>query len=350
MAEKQQQKAGDQSTNVQAGAIIVQGVSYDDARQIALDLYEANFARLAEQAADIARSRVESIIDRFLADLAERHPAGLESAYDPDMQYALLTAQRAYARSGDDDLQDILVDLLVERTKERDRSILQIVLNESIEVVAKLTTAQLAVLSTVFLLHYTRWENLASLDDFRTTLTRAICPFVPMLTDSATCYRHIEYVGCGTKGPRDIGAIYVAQVFKRRYPGMFSQGFTEDDIGLLPTDPASVREMLIPCFHDPTKLQVNGIDDAAINRRAKDLGLDNQSLRALHQLHVSSQMNDSTAQKVLVDLVPCFAQLNAVWLNAAMSSLTLTSVGIAIAHANVRRVTGDDSDLSIWIN
>jgi hypothetical protein len=32
-----------------------------------------------------------------------------------------------------------------------------------------------------------------------------------------------------------------------------------------------------------------------------------------------------------------------------MRAMTLTSVGIAIAHANLKRETGDNFDLSIWI-
>jgi hypothetical protein len=60
------------------------------------------------------------------------------------MQYAVFTAQREFARSGDDQLGDILVDILVDRTKEPDRSLLQIVLNESLNVAPKLTADQLA--------------------------------------------------------------------------------------------------------------------------------------------------------------------------------------------------------------
>jgi hypothetical protein len=38
------------------------------------------------------------------------------------------------------------------------------------------------------------------------------------------------------------------------------------------------------------------------------------------------------------------------WQNSGMANFTLTSVGIAIAHANLRRRTGMSADLGIWIN
>ena len=38
------------------------------------------------------------------------------------------------------------------------------------------------------------------------------------------------------------------------------------------------------------------------------------------------------------------------WSESAMKNLTLTSVGIAIGHANIKRLVGEFSNLSIWIN
>lgn len=51
----------------------------------------------------------------------------------------LFSAQKEHARIGDEDLGDLLVQLLVDRTKVRDRNLVQIALNESLEVAPKLT-------------------------------------------------------------------------------------------------------------------------------------------------------------------------------------------------------------------
>jgi hypothetical protein len=39
-----------------------------------------------------------------------------------------------------------------------------------------------------------------------------------------------------------------------------------------------------------------------------------------------------------------------VWKSSSMKQFTLTSVGIAIGHANLKKNTGEFTDLSIWIN
>ena len=116
---KQTQKGGDHSTNIQAHAVaITQGPSVAEVRALALDVFRANFLELAGQAAEAARARAEEITEKFLKELQQQHKQGLKQAQDPDFQYALYTAQREYARCGDKELGDLLVDLLVDRTKQ----------------------------------------------------------------------------------------------------------------------------------------------------------------------------------------------------------------------------------------
>jgi len=165
MPKCQEQTGGDHSVNIQAGAIIQHGLSATEVRQIALDVYRANFERLSGIAAEVATARAEHLVERFLSELQVQNPDGLNQANDPDMQIALLTAEREYARSGSADLADVLVDLLVERTKESGQTLRQIVLNESIGVVSKLTKGQLAALSVLFCLIDARYMEL------NTTLT-----------------------------------------------------------------------------------------------------------------------------------------------------------------------------------
>lgn len=114
----QKQEAGDYSTNLQGKSIVIhQGISYADAKEIALDVYKANFLQLAQDAASLAINRAEQLTDDFLARLKERAPETIGSMRDPAMQMAIFTAQREYAKSGDMDLEDLLIDILVERPR-----------------------------------------------------------------------------------------------------------------------------------------------------------------------------------------------------------------------------------------
>ena len=114
MPDSQEQSGGDSSVNIQAAGNVQLGLTYEEVRQAALDVFDANFHKLSLAAADIARSRAEHLVEEYLNRLQADAPEALSEMADPDMQYVLYTAQREYARQGDEDLGDLLVQLLVD--------------------------------------------------------------------------------------------------------------------------------------------------------------------------------------------------------------------------------------------
>ena len=139
---KQSQRAGDHSRNLQAQTINITGITVSEARQLALDVFKANALELAGIARDLFESRGREFVDRYLEELQRRRPEAISALQDPDMQYALFTAQRDSARAGDQDLSDLLVDILVDRAAEEPRNLKRIVLDEALTTAPKLTTQE----------------------------------------------------------------------------------------------------------------------------------------------------------------------------------------------------------------
>jgi len=169
MPRRQRQKSGRDSMNVQVGRDLTiqgDGLTADDVRDIALSLFQQNFLELRGLAEDVARGRAEKITTDFLRALEERAPLALGSASDPDMQRAIFEAQREYACSGDNDLEAVLVDLLVDRASEPGRETRTIVLNEAITAAPKLTQQQRRAIAVCFLVKYTRWTGRADVVTF----------------------------------------------------------------------------------------------------------------------------------------------------------------------------------------
>ena len=134
----QKQEAGDGSTNLQGQSIVIhQGISYADAREIALDVYKANFIQLSQEAADLARQRATELTDDFLQKLKADNESAVASMSTPGMQAAIYEAQKQYAKTGDKNLEGLLVDILVERAATSERNIKQIVLDESLSVASR---------------------------------------------------------------------------------------------------------------------------------------------------------------------------------------------------------------------
>ena len=343
---KQIQKSGDSSVNIQVGQITA-GLTYEDTKTMLLDLFKSNFYQLAGIAEDTAKKRAEEITNQFLDELMKKNPKGLNSAREPDLQCALFTVQKEYAKSGDKDLGSILVDILVDRTKELNRNIKQIVLNESLETAPKLTKSQYSALSVIFILKYTKYTRMINLDEFTKYIDHVISPFVSDLVKNDTCYQHLEYAGAGTIG---IGSVRIEKVFLSQYPGLFVKGFKQKDISDLLEKEPRLLEIISKCLRDPNLLQIRAIDEPTIHTIASQIGVDPSVINELIEVQKRHMMNEKEVKDYSVLAHPCIKDLYDVWDNSYMKSLSLTSVGIAIGHANIRRVTGDEYDLSIWIN
>ena len=92
------QKAGDNSTNIQAGSVTLhQGLSRTEVRELALEVFRSNFYELAGEAKNIALTACRGSDENFLKRLQEQHSVGLTQAQEPDFQYGLYTVQKEYA-------------------------------------------------------------------------------------------------------------------------------------------------------------------------------------------------------------------------------------------------------------
>lgn len=308
LSKDQNQNIGNDATAIQAGGnvtVVNVGVTVSEARQIALDVAKATFYELTGTAKEVAIVRVEEITDQAIKKIEKDFPAGLQKAKDPDFQYALYTVQKEYARTGDKDLGDLLVGLLVDRSKQEQRDILQIVLNESLTTVPKLTDTHLAALAVVFLFKHTQDFDISNHQMFGDYLDKHLLPFVSKLSKSDAVYLHLQFSGCGSIG--------------------FGDGRSLMSIGC-----GKSLERILGTY------------------QAQGLFLKGQGvfLKALDH----GKMSESEIREKLIAIRPYMAEVCDIWTNSPMSVFNLTSVGKAIGHANIKRLIGNFTNLAIWIN
>lgn len=343
---KQDQCAGDGSINLQAHGNITIGVTYSEARQIAEDVFQKNFPFLVAEAKKIVEERANELIIELLIKL-QNSGIPIDIASDPDMQYSIFTAQRDYARSGKIDLKNLLVDVLVERAKIGNSELKKIVLNEAIEIAPKLTTKQLNAISLRFLISYSKSNEINSMQTFYNYLYSKILPFCNGLTLENYDYQHIEYAGCGGTEPMFRNNVY--DCFKRNYPGVLSVGFDVDEKNKLGLTNEQINKMIVPCLRNNSKFQVNAMSDDAIFSESKLCGLDANKIQDLQNLQNSNLISKESFELELVKINGNFSNLFSAWGSSGLGGLKLTTVGIALAHANIRRVTGTELELDIWI-
>ncbi|HHF7349728.1 TPA: LPO_1073/Vpar_1526 family protein [Legionella feeleii] len=347
----QSQVAGDNSTNAQAGRDInILGVTVTEARQIAQDVFDANFLKLSGEASSIAITRAKELINDFLVRCREESVTAkadmIEFAKDPDFQYVLFTAQKDYARSGRKELKDMLVDILVKRADSKGSDLRKIVLNEAIEVAPKVTQSQLNIISLSFLLLHSINQGVNNIETFNNYLKEQILPFCDNLTEHNSDYQHISYTRCGTTSA--FGASLYDSV-RRQYCGVLNTGFDSTAIAQLNLSTEQKSKVIITCLRNPSKLQVNAINSERLAILVHEINLSTDQHNTLKGLLENNVINEESFNSELLSLSPNLGMLIDAWKKTPLNSLQLTSVGIALAQANIKKTISEDLDLSIWI-
>ena len=350
MFKDQSQEVGEGGTAIQAAGSVNfnVGISYFEARQIAQDMARAVFSELTGIAKETANLRVDEITEKVILKLQNEYPAGLQKAVDPDFQYALLTVQKEYARNADKDLGDLLIDLLIDRSKQETRNILQIVLNESLATAPKLTEGQLGILAITFILRYTRNNGLSNEVDFAKYLDEHVQPFINKSSNNRSSFQHLEFCGCGSISVAS--SINMALVLRHSYTAFFMKGFDSREISNRGLTIGLDQRFFMKCINDETKYQLRAMNEEALDYDIKDKSISPEDAEILKGFLSVGLMDENEIQQKVNSIRPYMSQAFLLWDSSEMKSFTLTSVGMAIGHANAKRLLGQFADLSIWIN
>jgi len=259
MLEKQRIETGDNSTTVMAGRDVNHfnnGITYMEAKAICNDLFQLNFYKLKEAAEAIATKRAEELINGFLQKLAERGLIKPEVFQDPDMQYTLVNAQIAYAKSGDKDVEDLLITLLIERVNQHEDDLSKIILNESLNVINLLTKEHLNILAGIFFMRYVKNHavNRYEIIDY----FNIVLEFIKKCTNTNTeiVFDHLAYSRCIT--PTNAFMHPAFATFEPYMEVCFGVGISND--------PNDMNELLNtePCFREIIKLWDNSYLSKAV--------------------------------------------------------------------------------------
>lgn len=341
------QEGGDNSTNLQGQTIVINnGITYEDAKGIALDVFKSNYLELSTKAADTAKQRAEELVDDFLQQIMTRKPEAINTMEDPGMQYAIFSAQKEYAKTGDKNLSDMLVDILVDRASIPERNLKQIVLDESLQIAPKLTISQIDTITLIFILNYTQNNGINNLPTLNNYLLQYIYPFIHTLSKENSLYQHIEYTGCGTVS---LGERKIETLFLNKYKGLFVKGFTIEELKISIDDYERYSEIFTTCLHDNSKLQINAMNEEVLEENLRGNNIDENKMSKFKSLFNQYLMSQDEVKNYLEKQVDFMNKLFDFWDNSSMKNLTLTSVGIAIATANLRRKTGISVNLDMWI-
>lgn len=158
------QAANKNSKAIQAGRDVNIGMSYSDVKAIVCDLFENNFPKLVEEAQNKAKNNVYSYMEILESNLkAQIDSIEMDKFKNPNTQYLLNSSIKIAARKGQSINLDILSEILLTSLKKNSTKMLNIVAEQAIEVLPKLTAQQINIIS---LIHYIIAMNITGITDY----------------------------------------------------------------------------------------------------------------------------------------------------------------------------------------
>jgi hypothetical protein len=157
-------KIGDNSIGVQAGRDVVIGLTYSDVKEIAYDLFKQNFPSLVNSAAEQAKRNVDEYVAKLEDKLKkEIDRIDLQKFSQPNTQYVLNESIRNFAKKGNKIDVDVLTEALIASLQKDSTEMLDIVSEQVLELIPKLTIECHQILTILHYLLYVKIDRLVDI-------------------------------------------------------------------------------------------------------------------------------------------------------------------------------------------
>src|ERR1700744_1711779 len=168
-------------------------LSMSDVKELAMSVFKENFPKLQE----IARIEAERNRDLFINELDDKihEKLNLEEINrfnKPDVQFALKDAIISASRKNNGECHTILSNLIIDRVKNDGVEFKEIVYNEAIGTIPRLTKNHLDILAFTFITKYALFKQVSDWTIFDKRLRAFICP-VLNFSNSPAQFQHLEY-------------------------------------------------------------------------------------------------------------------------------------------------------------
>jgi hypothetical protein len=338
------QQGGPNSANVQAQVVHV-GLTYTEAKDLYNCLAERSLVELESRARETANSRIEEFRNEFLDLLFGESPNLSVALEEPDVQYALLTAQRDYARCGGDELRHALIRLLLKKCASEPRSLQAIILAEAIETARKIPRKGLNSLVVAFLVNWVKLGGSLDLESLTEWYSANVRTLVSDSATDALSYEHLVYSGCADFNPvkRDAESILIDT-----YPGLFQNGYPPGYWDADTLDAYQQRGYLRKAVRNSGYYEVNATDEDAVRAMAST---DEEAAR-LSEMMLRSRVSPKNAAVELSNLSDSWRVILDAWRSTPLWQIRLTSVGKALAHSHwmtQRSDSEEGGEMEIWI-
>lgn len=165
MADRQNQKASEGATAIQATGDVNVGYGADDVAKI-IDAVSRIIPGLAAEAERKAEAKFEEFKERLIEEIFEKGNGKADAFADPDFIYILKKGQESYGRTDSDFNHASLVDLVARRSQAETGTRKAHILNEAVEQAGKLSASEIGVLCLAFTTNHVASEGIFRVQNY----------------------------------------------------------------------------------------------------------------------------------------------------------------------------------------
>lgn len=327
---------------------IQQGLTYSEAKDLVISVVDQKLISFKDEAKAIYDQRTDEfkkLLTDKIKNLPEEEIAKLK---EPDTQLTLVEAAKISGRKQNEELRNLLANLVVSRIKNDKtgkEELKNIVYNEAISTINKLTVDQLKIITLCYLLRYTSYGGIISWDTFKIYLNTYIKPFLGFKNTDAE-FQHLEYAGCGSIG---IGSWDLLNIYRHQYSFLFFNLVEKKEIDDLKlTDDIKTVAVKLDTKEDKYFLRFKNKTD--LKNYLKEKQVDDETTNKLTSIYEGHIKNNDEIKKKIEEETDIGKELTSILEKSALNHLSLTSVGIAIGASYFEQVVGEKIDINLWIN
>ena len=339
-----------QNNDMSQTTIVYNGMSLQDIRTIAIDVYKAEEAKkFTGDALIVAEKRVETLVMDFLGRLFSENNQLIENLKKPSVQLSLLNAEKGFVKDETGYTKNYYIELLNARIGSEDRSTTQIFEDEAIKLLEKVTNNQLNYLTFMFLLY----DYPKILNDTKSIVD--YCNLLVNLYDESfkkdITLISLDAVGACIPlgGARNLMSIQ--HFFRENIPGMFYKGQTLDDIKNIigEENMDSVMPLLTKYVWNNNLIQVNALNLKTLKSNIRTYGLE-QIESAVVDMYNKQIMSEKEIKEKLVSLNPKMEFVLSLTENSEFSSRRITPQGIILAIINYNQKYEEKLDFEKYVS
>ncbi len=331
----------------QIGQVNIQhGLTYSEAKDLVSSVVDQKLIAFKDEAESTYKQRTDEFKNLLTEKIRNLLEAEIAKLREPDTQLTLMEAAKISGRKQSEELRNLLANLVVSRIKNDNsgkEELKNIVYNEAISTINKLTIDQLKIITLCYLLRYTSYGGIISWDTFKNYLSTHVKPFIGFKNTNAE-FQHIEYAGCGSIG---IGSWDLVNIYRQQYSFLFFNLIEKDKIDNLSL-PNKNEIVVLDSKEDKYFFKFK--NKTEFENQLKQNKTDDEIIKKLISLYESNIKSDGEVKKKIFDETDIGKDLLDLLEKSNLVHLTLTSVGIAIGASYFEQVIGEKIDIGIWIN